>query len=362
MEQKVALYKGCLLGIAVGDAMGCPIDKKSWTEITEDYGPNGLLGYDLANGDAEITSYTQLAAFAANGLLMGMIRGDSEKYGKYIAMGLREWAKSQQFRGNAEKTVCWLAQVPEMRRRMCMDTRILDALSRDTLGTPETPVMHSATPSTLTAAAVIGLLYDPEKMSLKQVGQLAAQTIALTHGDPETFLSGAVLAYTITGLLHRPERSVIQQFSTAMEITKAQFGETYPQAVDKISTLLNKAIVLTKDGEISPLVAMSLLECTTAAECLSGAAYASIIHSANFDEGMIAAVNHSGRSAAVGAITGAILGARLGMEALPEFYLESLETAPVLEELAADLSQGRQVMRVFDDSWDQKYMQGLPPR
>ena len=43
-------YRGCLLGMAVGDAMGYTVDSRSWQEIQEDYGPNGLLGYDLCNG------------------------------------------------------------------------------------------------------------------------------------------------------------------------------------------------------------------------------------------------------------------------------------------------------------------------
>ena len=90
MEQREIACRGCLLGLAVGDAMGYTVDKKSWTEICQDYGPNGLLGYDLANGYAEITSYTQLAAFACNSLLLGVARGNQEKYGNYLAMGLRE--------------------------------------------------------------------------------------------------------------------------------------------------------------------------------------------------------------------------------------------------------------------------------
>jgi len=76
---------------------------------------------------------------------------------------------------------------------------------------------------------------------------------------------------------------------------------------------------------------------------------------------MIASVNHSGFSAATGSLTGAFLGARLGAEALPEFYLESLEAAPWLEELGRDIVRCRQSMLIFDDSWDHKYVQGQPP-
>ena len=47
---KRSIYRGCLLGLAVGDAMGCGIDERSFDEIQEDYGPGGLRGYDLVNG------------------------------------------------------------------------------------------------------------------------------------------------------------------------------------------------------------------------------------------------------------------------------------------------------------------------
>ena len=48
MAVKRTSYRGCLLGLAVGDAMGYTVDSRSWQEIREDYGPNGLLGYDLS--------------------------------------------------------------------------------------------------------------------------------------------------------------------------------------------------------------------------------------------------------------------------------------------------------------------------
>ena len=359
MDNKLASYRGCLLGLAVGDAMGYTVDKKSWDEICEDYGPNGLLGYDLVNGCADITSYTQLAAFACNGLLLGAIRGNSQRYANFLALGIREWAKSQQFRSSPERTYCWLAQVPQMRRRHCMDTRMLDALARPTLGTPEAPVLHSTTPCAITAAVAAGLCAETARLEPRQIGRLGAEAVAYTHGDAETFLSGALLAYSLAGILQEPNQSLATQFAFACDAVEEQFGDAFPQVTD-LTAKVKKAIALTKDAELTPLAAMTLLGCTTAAECVAGAVYACMIHPANFDEAMIVAVNHSGRSGAVGSVTGALLGAKLGFEALPDFYLESLEPVDVLCELADDLTQAHQLMRIFDDSWDQKYVQGLP--
>lgn len=360
MKEREAAVQGCLLGLAVGDAMGHPIDKKSWDEIAEAYGPNGLLGYDLMDGGADVTSYTQFAAYACNGMLLGACRGQQDRYIRYITMSLREWAKSQQFRGTTEKTFCWLPQVPELRRRLCMDTRITDALHRENLGTPERPVFRSDTPGLLTVAVAVGILFDPKRQTPETMRRLAIEAVALTHGDKLTFLSGAVIATAIASILHAPEVPLQRHFSAACDAVDKQFVDIFPE-VEELTSLLQYAMELTKDPELSPLAAMTVLGCQTGAQCLAGSIYASLIHPANFDEGMIAAVNHSGYSAATGALTGAFLGAKLGAEALPEFYLESLEAAPWLRELASDLVQCRQSMLIFDDTWDQKYVQGLPP-
>lgn len=357
MQQNETAIRGCLLGIAVGDAMGYAVDNKSWNEICEDYGPNGLLGYDLANGAAEITSYTQLAAFVSNGLLLATSRGKYDKLPRYLAMSLREWAKSQQFRGVAEKTYCWVAQVPYMRRRLCMDTRLLDALAREQLGTPEQPVFHSDSPSSLTAAVAVGLLFDPEKMRREQLCKLGANAVAFTHGDPEAYLSGAVLACAIAELLQHPDRPVGAVFLESAQFVEEQMPFT---GIEAVIHSIETAISYAEDPELSPLAALSMLGCTTAVECLAGAIFCAAVHPGNFDEGMISAVNHSGRSCAVGALTGAILGAKLGAEALPEFYLESLEAAELLAELAEDVVRQRQLMNMFDDDWDQKYTYGMP--
>ena len=106
---------------------------------------------------------------------------------------------------------------------------------------------------------------------------------------------------------------------------------------------------------------MERLGCDNAAQVLAGAIYACLVSNEDFDSAMIAAVNHSGRSAAVGAIAGAILGIRLGEEALPDFYIECLEPAEVLRELADDLYTGCPMemgSKLFDLDWDYKYLHG----
>jgi ADP-ribosylglycohydrolase len=352
--------------MAVGDAMGYTVDRKLWNEIQRDYGPNGLLGYDLVNGYADITSYTQLAAYTCCGFLSGLTRGQLRgvlaPFSKYAAMAQREWANIQHTRRDPEKCYCWISRMEAMRRRLCMDTRMLDTLTRDRLGTPQEPVNAFDYPGAVTAAVAAGLFFDPERMEVYEVGTLGAQTVALTHGDPLAFLTGAAVAYCIAGIVQDRETPLQEHFAQAVDAVAAQFGKDYPQA-EVLRGRVQHALTLAKQKKIPHPETMEHFGCMDSAQVLAGAVYACLTCGEDFDAAMITAVNHSGRSAAVGALTGALLGAKLGEEALPEFYLECLDCGPMLCTLAEDMVTGTPTgrrVRLFDDSWDRKYVQGEP--
>lgn len=358
MDEKLSAYRGCLWGLAVGDAMGYTVDLKSWEEICNNYGPAGLLGYDLANGNAEITSHTQLAAYIANSLLAGVTRGRPEAYTTYAQQALREWAKRQYFPRDPAPSRFWVARLPELRRRHCRDARLPDILRGESLGTPERPVNKSTAPGSLTTGVAVGVFFQPKRISPLMLGTLAAEISAMTHGDPEAFLSAAVLAYAVAGVLQAPEYGLKEQFIQAYSVVEEQFGEQF--SLKSIQQLFQKALELAETEDVNPREAMESLACFSAGSCLAGAVYASITNEDDFDGGIICAVNHSGASAAVGAVTGAILGARLGVYALPDFYIESLDCIPALTELADDLAQGSITAGLFDTDWDQKYVHGIP--
>ena len=139
---------------------------------------------------------------------------------------------------------------------------------------------------------------------------------------------------------------------------QGQFAAKFSKAND-LAALLKKAISKANSAGTEPHEDMEALYCSTAGQCLAGAIYACLTSHEDFDTAMITAVNHSGKSAAVAAITGAVLGTMLADEGLPDFYLESLEAADTLCVLADDLAQGSPARGLFDDNWDHKYNQGL---
>ena len=74
-----SVVKVDLLGGAVGDALGAPIEFMSKSAIMQKYGKDGVQNYvEFSDGTGAITDDTQMALFTAEGILRAYVRG-SEK-------------------------------------------------------------------------------------------------------------------------------------------------------------------------------------------------------------------------------------------------------------------------------------------
>lgn len=365
MHSKRDHYRGCLLGLAIGDAMGYPVDTRTWSQIQEDYGPYGLMGYDLRNGYAEVSSHTQIAAFSCNGLLLGQTRG--QVYGKmapfvrYVGLSQQEWAIGQRRYDQPGRNHCWVFRVSEMRHRHCTDTRMVETLNRGKLGSLEDPVNRYDTPGSLASGIAAGIFADSGRLKQPESDRLGAECVALTHGHPLAFLPGAAVAHLISNCLRQPEKPLKLLVREMLRALQEQFVREYPREVGQITALVEQAVSLAEERLTQPVTAMERLKCDTGAEVLAGAVYAALFCEDDFDNAMVIAANHSGRSAAVSCLTGAILGARMGEEGLPDFYMDGLYIADVLRELADDLITGCPMVRgsgLFDGDWESKYLHG----
>lgn len=92
-------FMGCLIGGAVGDALGAPIEFLSRTAILRQFGPQGLTDHTPAYGGlGRITDDTQMTLFTADGLLRTQVRaahkGITDPAGVTAHAYLR-WLKTQ---------------------------------------------------------------------------------------------------------------------------------------------------------------------------------------------------------------------------------------------------------------------------
>ncbi len=74
-RKTVEHFKGCLLGGAVGDALGAPVEFMTLEEIIGQFGPGGIDKFVRAYGKVgAITDDTQMALFTAEGLILSKTR------------------------------------------------------------------------------------------------------------------------------------------------------------------------------------------------------------------------------------------------------------------------------------------------
>ena len=76
-EVNLDKIRGCLIGGAIGDALGYAIEFQQEDQIFGRYGTSGITDYELdrATGKALISDDTQMTLFTADGLLVGDTRG-----------------------------------------------------------------------------------------------------------------------------------------------------------------------------------------------------------------------------------------------------------------------------------------------
>lgn len=75
---KLDKYKGCLIGGAIGDALGYAVEFNYIDEIVEKHGEPGIIDYELTNGVAQISDDTQMT------LILGAALGMAKIPSKFI--------------------------------------------------------------------------------------------------------------------------------------------------------------------------------------------------------------------------------------------------------------------------------------
>ena len=329
---------GCLLGGAVGDALGAPVEFLSLDEIFQRFGPSGVTGYAPAYGGiAKITDDTQMTLFTAEGLLRGWVRGclkGPATYKDVTAHAYLRWLRTQ-----GESPICdlglfpeetgWLFQQRALHSRRSPGNTCLAALkAMGELGEPA--LNESKGCGGVMRTAPVGMffwrLHDQGARS--DAFRLGAELAAITHGHPSGSLTAGVLAVLIYELLDGmrfPEALVAAKGILQL---KPGHGETLG-AIEMAETLA-------KSGQPHEEAIKTLGEGWVAEEALAISIYCALV-ARDFKQGVILAVNHDGDSDSTGSITGNLLGAKLGVKAIPSDWLEPLELREVITELANDL-------------------------
>lgn len=359
-RMNAASFAGCLLGGAVGDALGAAIEFDSIGSIRSKYGEKGLVDYVPCYGKkGAITDDTQMTLFTAEGLLRARCRevhkGISAVYEDMIHRAYLRWLITQSTKSVHDNFHVvqngWLLTVKELHNRRAPGNTCLSALQCGMMGTIEKPINDSKGCGGVMRAAPVGLFGSMDNGSVKEkakllyVFKLGCKSAAITHGHPSGYLPAGCLALIIANIISG--QSIENAIKQTLPILKTHMGHEETLAAIKLALDFWKKKKLTPCPETIEKMGGGWV----GEEALAISLYCALASENDFEKGICLAVNHSGDSDSTGSITGNILGAALGRNSIPPRWLDELEFKDVIEDLAGDLL----VLFKGSDDWWKKY-------
>src|SRR5882672_1496288 len=318
-------FTGCLLGGAVGDAIGAPVEFHSIHAIRNEYGSAGITDYDVAYGRrGAITDDMQMALFTAEGLLRAITRQRHKGIchpASVIHHAYIRWLRTQDELSRSHfsqgEMDGWLIGVKGLHSRRAPGNTCLSALRGEEMGEMQRPLNNSKGCGGVMRVAPVGLVAEDEA----QAFSLGCEAAAITHGHPSGYYSAGYFAAIIYHLMSG--RSLPEAIELALRILERPENSEH----EKCAEAVHQAVALWRDGGLkpSPEVIEQLGGGWVGEEALTISLYCALAAQDDFARGVLLAVNHSGDSDSTGAITGNLLGLMLGVSAIPEKWLSELE-------------------------------------
>ena len=321
--------RGCLLGGAIGDALGAPVEFLSLGAIRARYGPAGIADLDRAYGvHGAITDDTQMTLFTAEGLLRAG-EGDpvAAVHRAYLRWLMTQDGKSLHAAYRPDLWSGWLIEQAGLHHRRAPGMTCLAGLQSATMGTMDTPMNDSKGCGGVMRAAPAGLLAAPGRAF-----RLGCETAAITHSHPSGYYASGALALMVDGLARHGH-----SLDAACDAADAALAEAGPEAAE-CRDALRAARARAADGAPSAETMDALGQGWVAEEALAMGVYAALAHPDDFARAVLLAVNHSGDSDSTGAIAGNLLGAHLGESVLPEHWRRQVELSDTITQLADDMA------------------------
>lgn len=367
MTRPVSLnhYSGCLLGGAIGDALGALIEFLSIKEIEKRFGPKGLTNYmEFPEWVGEYTDDTQMTLFTAEGLLRGyhrqVLKGiggaiTSITYQSYI-----RWLFTQGIDidsidfgwGDMDLKNGWLLKQKELHKRRAPGNSCLSSLRQGIPGTIDEPINNSKGCGAVMRMAPVGLMYT-DLIAAFNAGCVLG---AITHGHPSGYLSAGVFAAIIQQLVEG--KSLRDALLASIHHLQVWDGhEEVLRAINKAIDLADKICVEPENKSKAMAIAIPLLgEGWVGEVALAIAVLCSLVFTHNYKGGVLSAVNHSGDSDSTGSITGNILGFVNEIEGISEEWISNLGFSDFVIQVSEDLYTGcKSDSFNTDDEWWEKY-------
>jgi ADP-ribosylglycohydrolase len=366
-EAYQARVRGCLLGGAIGDALGGPVEFDTVGKILAAH-PDGVRTFVAGGPDwpaGTITDDTQMTLFTVEGLIRAGVRTD-RGIGFTVAVvhhAYDRWLDTQLLPGPSGQVDGWLQAEQWLYVRRAPGNTCLSALTQARQGGDRIPQFGGQADNNskgcggVMRVAPFGLLpgtwFDSD-----WVFNAAAQAAGYTHGHPTGKLASGALAVIVRELAQGANLSAALDTAQAVLVQHAHHEET--------STALAAARRLAVEAGPGPATVERLGGGWIAEEALAIGVYAALAYPEpeQFVDALALAVTHSGDSDSTGAICGNILGTLHGETALPAELVFAVEGRGAILQLADDLVlEFTQTSRLHSEygpstGWERRYPGG----
>lgn len=299
-----------LVGLAVGDALGWPVEFKSLAEIKAIYGPEGIRELPAP---AEYTDDTQMTIALAEGLLDAGVDADLDAQMNAVGNRFVAWLKRQSDPG--------YARAP--------GTASMTGATQFARGVPWrlSGGLDSKGCGAAMRVAPIGYLYQHRPERLREV---AAASALITHRHPTAVAAAVAAAFLVKFALDGvPIHRMVHEVDAVTRGISDEFS----------NTLLHIGHVA---GWTDEEAAMRHIGAGWVGDqAVALALYCVVRYPDDYAGGIRRAANLTGDSDSVANIAGGILAARLGMEAIPAGWRARIQDREALLDLGARLAAAR---------------------
>ncbi|MFQ5557207.1 MAG: ADP-ribosylglycohydrolase family protein [Acidimicrobiales bacterium] len=322
--------RGCLIGGAIGDALGAPTEFLSLSEIEARWGPGGVTGFEPAYSErGEVTDDTQMTLFTAEGLVDASDRGGEVVAWVWIAY--RRWYRTQVAAptevatGHVSEGESGLLAHRELWEQRGPGNTCLGALGGGVPGSRSQPLNDSKGCGGVMRVAPVGLVASDATAAY----ELGCDTAALTHGHRCGWASAGAMAVMIHELMAGADLGdaiIAGRDSAAADPTGTE-----------VASWIDAAIAWAEEAPVDGRRIDAFGAGWVGEEALA-IAVGCVWKTPDPSRCMLDAVNHSGDTDSTGALAGQLLGAAHGIGVFRPEWVRDVELRPIIDDIAGRLA------------------------
>lgn len=292
--------QGCIIGFAIGDALGSPVEFKTRTNLVTDFEPSSTKGLKAG----QYTDDTQHLLISLDSLIKNNGEIDLEDQ----ALRLRRWYAS----GNARS----LGYTTEQAIK-----RLNSGISPTDSGLDSPNSCGSLAIARLIPYSLLSALLPHER---KITRNNTRKILGITHAHPLVLNMGELINYYIQEMIHGKNVEAV----TYQIVTENIFlNKKARKKLEKILECVDK----------DPLEIIKKIGNSGFVEEVVYSSLHSVTHGPSFKESLLNSVNGFGDSDSRGAITGALYGLQVGCSMLPKDWKDKVEDGKLLKDKAEKL-------------------------